>query len=90
MSETRIVYKYKLGESQTIKIPKDPQILKVDVQNEAAVLWVLVDPGNAEENFTVGMVFTGWPFKKDYLESLDYIGSTQITGIVQHWFLGKK
>lgn len=88
MSESRIIYKYILGKSKTIKIPENPIFLKVDAQEENTVLWALVDPNNEKKSFQVACVFTGWPFHKDSINGLEYIGTVQIEEIVRHWFIG--
>lgn len=90
MSETRIIYKYILGDSKTIEIPKNPIFLKVATQGEDTVLWALVDPYNEKKSYQVATVFTGWPFHKEAINGLDYVGSVQIKEIVQHWFAGAK
>ena len=90
MSESRVIYKYILGESKVIEIPENPVFLKVAVQGEVTVLWVLVDPHNEKKSYQVATVFTGWPFRKDSINGLDYIGTVQIKEIVQHWFIGLK
>lgn len=88
MSESRVVYKYILGESNVIEIPENPTFLKVAAQGEATVLWALVDPHNEKKSYQVFNVFTGWPFHKDSINGMDYIGTVQIKEIVQHWFIG--
>lgn len=88
MSESRIIYKYVLGKSKAIEIPENPIFLKVATQGEETVLWALVDPDNEKKSFKVATVFTGWPFHKDSINGLDYIGTVQIKEIVQHWFIG--
>lgn len=52
MSESRVIYKYILGESNVIEIPENPIFLKVAVQGEVTVLWVLVDPHNEKKELS--------------------------------------
>lgn len=87
MSEMRIVWKYTLGQSKYIDIPENPKFLKIDVQNGEAVMWALVDPENKKQAYRVAFTLTGWPVKDTDVEGSDYTGTTEINGLVRHWFI---
>ena len=72
------IWKYiiKVQDHQTISMPKDSQIIDVQVQHGDLCLWAIVDP-NAELSDTKIMIKgTGHPFDKSKIAK--YIGTVQM------------
>lgn len=85
------IFKYKLQETarQQVTMPVGYKILKVDVQFDEIVMWVLVDPEITMVKSYIRMVGTGHEIEK--VESLNYIGSVQRQGgaLILHVFVEK-
>lgn len=81
------IFKYELPGmgSVTYDIPL-VKILEVKEQNGVSVVWAIVDLDKKSENYTFTAVWTGWAFEEKYG---DYIGTTEIAGLVCHYFMKK-
>jgi len=56
----KIIWKYEISSTQTlIEMPKDAQILSVQVQNEIPCIWVLVDPEKPKNEKVIEIFGTG-------------------------------
>ncbi|MCI2145820.1 MAG: hypothetical protein LKK08_06190 [Bacteroidales bacterium] len=75
----KTIYKYKIEveDMQTIILPKNAQILTVQMQNGNPYIWALIDNDEEEtEAVTIGVYGTGNPIDNNY--TLSYIGTFQM------------
>lgn len=82
------IYKYKLSTTsiQQIEIPRNGEVLCVQVQNQSPCIWVLVDPNEPIEKRTFELFGTGHVI--DESKERKYIGTYQFMygEIVFHCF----
>lgn len=82
------VYKYELQviDEQQIDLPIGAQILRVDIQHGAPMLWAAIDPMVATERRTIYCIGTGHRFRG---ASSEHIGTVQLSGgsLVFHYFI---
>lgn len=80
-----VIYKYELPGMAyvTYDIPL-VKILDVKEQNGISVVWAIIDLDKEPKKYTFTSVWTGWAFKEEYGE---YIGTTEIAGLVRHYFM---
>lgn len=77
----RQVWKYKLIERmQIVNMPKDAEILTVQVQQGVLCLWALVDPDAEEEKRFIEIYETGEDIGYDMGVSRSYIGTYEMYG----------
>ena len=74
----KVIYKYPLEvtDDQFINIPKNFQILTVQVQNGCPCLWVEVDPESPVVYAHIVIIGTGHPIHND--DEMKYIGTFQL------------
>jgi len=78
------IYKYTLQvmTEQSIGMPKDAVVLDVQTQGHSVVIWAEVETENETEQRKFFAYMTG---QRDLnLDDVDYIGTTQLDGIVVH------
>ena len=87
----KVIYKYPLEvtDDQFINIPKDYQILTVQVQNGRPCLWAEVDPKLPMDCVHIVIVGTGHSIHDD--DEMKYIGTFQLESgsFVGHCFISK-
>lgn len=74
------IYKYPLGSfvhKFEINLPRNAQVLKVDLQGAHPVMWVLLDPSAELSPREFFFVETGASIDDDLLCKSDYIGTIQ-------------
>ena len=71
-----------IATEHVLMMPKDAQILTVQVQDEKVYLWALVDPENEREPVTIRAFGTGWEINHEGV----YIGTVQLLTLVWHFF----
>lgn len=85
---SKIIYKYKLKveDVQKIELPKDYQILYVDMQDGQPHMWVLIDANKPLEEVEFHTLGTGYSMK--YYIEREYVGTYQMHGgsLVLHVF----
>lgn len=82
---THVVYKYPLRdeESFALELPKNAEILCVNLQNRQPFLWAKVNPEAEKETRKFLLVGTGWKFEG----RTEYIGTVFTSnGLVFHLF----
>ena len=86
----KTIWKYTLEtmDFQTLEIPKNAQLLTIQVQGTHCRLWALVDPEEATEERDFEIFGTGNPVHCDMGVVRSYIGSYQLHGgeLVFHVF----
>jgi len=66
----KTIYKYTLDSHDcTLQLPKDAEILTVQLQNQIPTLWALVNPMTVTEERHICIVGTGW----DVEDTMKYI-----------------
>ena len=91
---TKVIWKYPipLVERFNLEMPRDAQILTVQIQNDQPTLWVMADLDRAEDSKRVpeardirmfGIAGTGRPFED---EGWAYVATWQYGGYVWHLF----
>ena len=85
----KTIYKYQLkaDKKQYVPLPKDSQILTVQVQKGDVCLWALVDTHNHVEERCIEIYGTGHPIDNDGMER-KYISTFQLDGgsLIYHAF----
>lgn len=81
----KTIWKYTLhvANAQSIKIPKNAEMLTVQMQGGEPQLWVLVDPEETKVDVIIEIYGTGHPINK---EKLEYINTFQEGDLVFHVF----
>lgn len=86
----KTIYKYQLDieDKQFIVLPKEAEILSVQVQNSIPCLWALVDPKEEHEERTFEIFGTGHPVHYDMGVERKFIGTFQMRSgaLVFHLF----
>jgi hypothetical protein len=84
------IYKYDVEVNDTfeVEMPDGAEILTVQVQHQQPVIWALVETNNKTVKRFFRLIGTGNPIEMDEQESLNHIGTFQITGgaLVFHLF----
>jgi hypothetical protein len=80
-----IIYKYVIFENVSLNIPSDSKILSFGIQNERAVIWVMVNKSSENVERKFRLYGTGWSIEEP-VEELDFIGTVQDKGLVWHLF----
>ena len=85
----RTIWKYQLeieGRA-VVKMPKDAEILSVQLQHHKPTLWAIVDPDAEKEERTIVIFGTGHPMP-DSMAGLHFLGTVQTRGggLVWHIF----
>lgn len=80
------IWKFSVSIQDTliITMPKNARILDLQVQDNQATIWVLVNPGNEKEERRFRIIGTGDPLPQEI--ALDYIGTIQMPPLVWHLF----
>lgn len=80
-------FELKVTDHQTIKLPKEADILSVQSQNETVCLWALVNPKNELEDRYFEIFGTGHPIALETTLK-EYVGTFQLHGgsLVFHLF----
>lgn len=87
-----IIYKYPLivADRQTVSLPKDAEILSVQIQCDALRLWAIVDPDAEDEDRIIEINGTGFEMKDLSKEGLSrlHINTVQVYNgaVVWHVF----
>lgn len=83
--KSKMIYKYPLvlTEKQSLAMPKNAEILDVQVQNNVIVLWALVDPETNDEVRKFEIFGTGVAMAD---VTRIYLGTVQKNGFVWHVF----
>ncbi len=82
----RKVFKYELKWRDKVRVdmPRGSQPISVGVQDEALMLWALVDPDeDTNASFSFRVAGTGHPIEE---ENLDFIGTVHFHDLVFHVF----
>lgn len=74
-TKNKCIWKFKLDELRGIQIPKDSEILSVQLQNDTFYIWALVDPEQDLELRNFILIPTG---AKMDVEEAKYITTIQI------------
>jgi hypothetical protein len=88
----KTIYKYPIvtTDRQTLLLPKDAEILSVQIQGDSPVLYAFINTKNKTKTARVIEIFgTGNPIEEyDTIKSLKYIGTYQLQmiGFVGHVF----
>lgn len=70
----KTIYKYELRSQDTsMKLPKEAEILTVQIQDGRPMLWALVDPENVLEDRFIYTVGTGWEVEDNMKYICTYI-----------------
>ena len=80
----KTIFKYPLDTRYSLLIPKDAEVLTVQVQNGHPYIWALIDTDKPEEYRTFYLYATGAPI--DTGSKNTYIGTYQSDGYVWHLF----
>lgn len=85
----QIIFKYPINYviDQTVALPKDSHILRVEEQDGQVCIWAMLDVQNeagSKENRHILMVGTGQSFADDYMIYLGTVFSS--SGLVWHFF----
>jgi hypothetical protein len=84
------IWKYPLRfqVNQNVTLPYFATILNIQIQNNIACMWVLVDDAEEKHDKIIYMFGTGTNDVEYYcsMHDLVYISTTQIAGLVFHWF----
>nr|DAQ23193.1 MAG TPA: hypothetical protein [Caudoviricetes sp.] len=81
----KVIYKYQLSDwSETIKMPKDAEILTAHLQGENTYIWAMVETDNPTEERTFAIIGTGNPIK--YIGEYKYINTIFQGAYVWHIF----
>ena len=81
------IYKYNLPETGgvlTLNIPPIYQILKVGLQNNNPVFWVIVYPEEQNKKYQITGLWTGMEYEE---KDGTYIGTLTVNEIVYHYFI---
>lgn len=86
----KVIYKYKLDTTdwQNIDLPKNSDILCVQIQNDLLYLWALINPNTKiKEVNRIRIIGTGQPISDEVIGR--YIGTYQIPkyNLVYHVFV---
>jgi len=81
-------YELEITTRQTIKMPYDPEILYLGIENEKICLWALVDPGHKPENINIEIYGTGNPINSE-IDIDNHLGTVQLNKVVLHVFESK-
>lgn len=87
----KVVYKYPLSDWQeTIKMPKDAEILTAQIQGTTTYIWALVDTDNPIEERTFAIYGTGNEIKScgemRYINTIFQNAGLSLTSYVWHIF----
>ena len=74
MTIWKFPFKFPLGRFE-IEMPKDAEILSVQVQRDVPCIWAKVIPENEKNTRRFRIIGTGHPFRED--KKLSYIGTFQ-------------
>lgn len=77
MKKTIWKFTFDIEDKFFIRMPKDAQLLSVQVQAEMPCLWALVDPNNKTEERCFEVFGTGYPINYDMGIDRSYIGTFQ-------------
>jgi hypothetical protein len=85
MKETIWKYSLKIYGLNKLNVPKDSEVLCVQIQDANPCIWVKVNPGNKKE--CRSFIIFGTGFKIDILDiEKKYIGTFQLGSFVGHLF----
>ena len=81
-------YKLQITERQTLQLPEDAEILRVQTQRGEACLWSMVDTQVVTKPRVIEIFGTGYPIYQDVAVRRDFLGMFQIeeVGLVFHAF----
>lgn len=84
----KTVYKYRIGVKDvvTISLPKEAEILSIQMQSNELYLWALVDTENALEDRYIEVFGTGQGIYSDVGIERKYITTVQQSSYVWHIF----
>ena len=87
MLQSVFKYAFEVEDHFDLSMPKDADILSVQVQGEQPCIWALVEPGAAIEHRHFRLVGTGHPISEN-IDTLEFIGTFQLRGgiLVFHLF----
>lgn len=85
----KTIYKYPLTltDRQQIKLPRDAQILDVQIQGHQLMLWALLDGNATPRPRDVCVVGTGR--EASHVDGMDHVATVQAGGFVWHVFAEK-
>ena len=71
-----------------LAMPKDAEILCIQLQNDVPCIWALVDPENENKNRKFRIYGTGHPIEISYNSEHHYIGTFQMANgsLIWHCF----
>jgi hypothetical protein len=78
MEKTIWKFELEVTDNQTISMPKDAEILSIQIQDGKPVIWVLVNPEEDEEPRVFDMFGTGHPIPTGFGINRNFIGTVQI------------
>jgi len=78
-------YELEIATNQTIKMPYDPEILYIGIQNEKICLWALVDTDHKSENINIEIYGTGNSINSK-MDIDNHLGTVQLNSIMWHVF----
>lgn len=83
---TKQIWKYSLADAE-IRVPRDAEILSLQVQDGKPMLWVLVIPEAPLERWAVAAIMTGQPFEPVG----EYVGSALLMDglLVVHFWIDR-
>jgi hypothetical protein len=85
----KIIWKFELDQkSKILNLPKDTEILTVQIQHGTPQLWVLVDPKKQKEQRCFETIGTGHQIPYDIGITRTYIGTFQLMNgaLIYHVF----
>ena len=83
----KAIWKYEVNEYNSIVVPRNSEILDIQLQRDVPVIWFLVDleeEENEERNFEV--FWTGETIQYDMGTTREYLKTLQRGNIVSHIF----
>ena len=72
--------------TQLIKMPKDSEIMDIQMQNGKFVMWFLANPLNKEIEVKIDMYGTGWEINENTSKN-EYLSTVQEGDYVWHFFM---
>jgi hypothetical protein len=72
--------------TQLIKMPKDSEIMDIQMQNGKFVMWFLSNPLNKEIEVKIDMYGTGWKINENTSKN-EYLSTVQDGDYVWHFFM---
>lgn len=82
MEYNKVIYKYAVGFSTNLFLPKNAVFLDAQFQHGSVVIWFLVDKNAKEETRSFVLIGTGHPVR----DSLKYLRTIQVDTFVWHLF----